>query len=548
MPITDFLMKNAQTHPDEIALVEVNPGLREARGVTWREYELVETNPAKKYRRTMTWKVFNDRANRFAHLLIDQGVKRGDKVAILLMNCLDWLPIYFGVLKAGAIVVPLNYRYSSDEIKYCVELADVSTIVFGFEFIGRMEALVGQLPGVDRAYYVGDEDTCPSFADSYAMRIRHFTTEDPGIDLDDDDLAAIYFSSGTTGFPKAILHKHRALMRAAITEQKHHGQTRDDCFLLIPPLYHTGAKMHWFGSLVSCSRAVILRGVRPEWILRTVSEEGCTIVWLLVPWAQDILDAIEDGTLSLSDYRLDQWRLMHIGAQPVPHSLIERWRRYFPHHEYDTNYGLSEGIGPGSVHLGVGNIDHVGAIGVPGYGWQAEVRMDDGTCVEPGSGEVGELCLKGDGVMVGYYKNPEATAETLRDGWLYTGDMAEIDADGFIWLVDRKKDVIISGGENLYPVQIEDFIRSNPKVKDVAVIGIPNERLGEIACAVVEAKPGDELTEDEMQQFCLALPRYKRPRKYIFAEVPRNPTGKIEKPLLRKRYGAERLVERENKE
>ncbi len=548
MPITDFLMKNAQTHPDEIALVEVNPGLREARGVTWREYELVETNPAKKYRRTMTWKVFNDRANRFAHLLIDQGVKRGDKVAVLLMNCLDWLPIYFGVLKAGAIVVPLNYRYSSDEIKYCVELADVSTIVFGFEFIGRMEALVGQLPGVDRAYYVGDEDTCPSFADSYAMRIRHFTTEDPGIDLDDDDLAAIYFSSGTTGFPKAILHKHRALMRAAITEQKHHSQTRDDCFLLIPPLYHTGAKMHWFGSLVSCSRAVILRGVRPEWILRTVSEEGCTIVWLLVPWAQDILDAIEDGTLSLSDYRLDQWRLMHIGAQPVPHSLIERWRRYFPHHEYDTNYGLSEGIGPGSVHLGVGNIDHVGAIGVPGYGWQAEVRMDDGTCVEPGSGEVGELCLKGDGVMVGYYKNPEATAETLRDGWLYTGDMAEIDADGFIWLVDRKKDVIISGGENLYPVQIEDFIRTNPKVKDVAVIGIPNERLGEIACAVVEAKPGDELTEDEMQQFCLALPRYKRPRRYIFADVPRNPTGKIEKPLLRKRYGAERLVERENKE
>jgi acyl-CoA synthetase (AMP-forming)/AMP-acid ligase II len=548
MPITDFLMKNAQTHPDEIALVEVNPGLREARGVTWREYELVETNPAKKYRRTMTWKVFNDRANRFAHLLIDQGVKRGDKVAILLMNSLEWLPIYFGVLKAGAIVVPLNYRYSADEIKYCVELADVSTIVFGFEFIGRMEALVGQLPGVGHAYYVGDEDTCPSFADSYAMRIRHFTTEDPGIDIDDDDLAAIYFSSGTTGFPKAILHKHRALMRAAITEQKHHGQTRDDCFLLIPPLYHTGAKMHWFGSLASCSRAVILRGVRPEWILRTVSEEGCTIVWLLVPWAQDILDAIEDGTLNLRDYRLDQWRLMHIGAQPVPHSLIERWRRYFPHHEYDTNYGLSEGIGPGSVHLGVGNIDHVGAIGVPGYGWEAEVRMDDGACVKPGSGEVGELCLKGDGVMVGYYKNPEATAETLRDGWLYTGDMAEIDADGFIWLVDRKKDVVISGGENIYPVQIEDFLRTNPKVKDVAVIGIPNERLGEMACAVVEAKPGVEITEDDMQQFCMALPRYKRPRKYIFAEVPRNPTGKIEKPLLRKRYGAERLVERENKE
>ncbi|MEE8733277.1 MAG: AMP-binding protein [Eggerthellaceae bacterium] len=543
MPITDFLTRNARMYPEDVALVEVNPEIRERRGKTWREYDLVETNPTHRYRRELNWKVFNDRANRFAHLLLDAGVKRDTKVAILMMNCLEWLPVYMGVLKSGAIAVPLNYRYTAEEIKYCLDLADVEVLVFGPEFIGRIEEIADQIPRVRNLYFVGED--CPTFADSYNIRVGHFTAEEPAIDITDDDLAAIYFSSGTTGFPKAILHKHRSLMRAAITEQKHHGQTHQDNFLCIPPLYHVGAKMHWMGGLTVGAKAVILRGVRPDWILRTASEEQCTIVWLLVPWAQDILDAIEDGTVDLDDYKLDQWRLMHIGAQPVPPSLIKRWHKYFPHHQYDTNYGLSEGIGPGSVHLGVENIDHVGAIGKAGYGWQTEVRKGDGTLVEPGSGEVGELCLKGDGIMECYYKNPEATAEVLRDGWLYTGDMAEIDKDGFIWLVDRKKDVIVMGGENLYPVQIEDFIHTNPAVKDVAVIGLPDARLGEIPCAIVEFKPDMEQTEDEMRAFCSKLPRYKRPRKYIFADVPRNATGKIEKPLLRERYGAERLVKQE---
>ena len=158
-------------------------------------------------------------------------------------------------------------------------------------------------------------------------------------------------------------------------------------------------------------------------------------------------------------------------------------------------------------------------------------------------GEVGELAVKGDGVMLCYYKNEQATNEVLRDGWLFTGDVARMDEDGFIYLVDRKKDVIISGGENLYPVEIEDFLNTNTKIKDVAVIGLPDERLGEIAAAVIEFKEGMDATEEEINQFCNALPRYKRPKKLIFAKVPRNPTGKIEKPVLRQMYGAGRLVE-----
>ena len=328
-------------------------------------------------------------------------------------------------------------------------------------------------------------------------------------------------------------------------EQNHHGQTHDDVFLCIPPLYHTGAKMHWFGSLLSGSKAVLLKGTKPEYILDAVSKEGCTIVWLLVPWAQDILNALDAGTLKKEDYKLDQWRLMHIGAQPVPQSLIKHWLTYFPHHQYDTNYGLSESIGPGAVHLGVENVHKVGAIGVPGFGWQVKIVDENGNEVE--GQQVGELCVKGDGVMVCYYNDPEATAKTLKDGWLYTGDMAMKDEDGFIFLVDRKKDVIITGGENLYPVQIEDFIRTNNAVSDVAVIGLPDERLGEIAAAIIQLKDGFTCTVEEMDEFCKALPRYKRPRKIIFADVPRNPTGKIEKPLLRKIYGADHLVDAQNK-
>lgn len=303
--------------------------------------------------------------------------------------------------------------------------------------------------------------------------------------------------------------------------------------------------MHWFGSLLVGGKSVLLKGIKPEWILKAVSDEGCTIVWLLVPWVQDILDAIDRGDIDLSRYKLDQWRLMHIGAQPVPPSLIKRWLEVFPHHQYDTNYGLSESIGPGCVHLGVDNIHKVGAIGKPGFGWQVEIVDNQHNVVK--KGEVGELAVKGPGVMKCYYNDPEATAEVLSpDGWLYTGDMAQEDEDGFIFLVDRKKDVIISGGENLYPVQIEDFLRKNDAIKDVAVIGLPDARLGEIAAAIIEVKEGATLTEDEVNAFCLDLPRYKRPRKIIFADVPRNPTGKIEKPLLRKRYASEHLVAMQN--
>lgn len=543
MPITELLEQNSKQYGNDICLVEINPQVKEKRRVTWKEYELMEPNPVTHYRREITWHVFNEKANRFANLLLERGIEKGDKVGILLMNCLEWLPIYFGILKTGALAVPLNFRYAPDEIKYCVELAEVDILVFGPEFIGRVEEIADEISKNRLLFYVGAN--CPTFAEDYVALTANCSSKTPDIHLTDDDDAAIYFSSGTTGFPKAILHKHRSLMHSARVEQNHHGQTKDDVFLCIPPLYHTGAKMHWFGSLISGGKAVLLRSTKPEFILQAVSKEKCTIVWLLVPWAQDILEAIERGDVNLEAYELSQWRLMHIGAQPVPPSLISKWMEYFPNHQYDTNYGLSESIGPGCVHLGVENVHKVGTIGKAGYGWEVKIVDEKGERVK--QGQVGELVVKGPGVMSCYYHDERATKEVLKDGWLFTGDMAEEDEDGFILLVDRKKDVIISGGENLYPVQIEDFIRMNEAVHDVAVIGLPDKRLGEIAAAIIEVKPGYHLTENEVNTFCMKLPRYKRPRKVFFEDIPRNPTGKIEKNTLRKMFCTENLVEAQNR-
>ena len=543
MVITDFLEKNAREYPDDIALVELNPEIKVPRLTTWKEYELIQPLSEVPYRTEITWSVFDEKANRVANFLLARGIVKGDKVAILLMNCLDWLPIYFGILKAGAIAVPLNFRYSADEIEYCVKLAEADILIFGPEFIGRVEEIADNISSHRLLLFIGS--TCPSFAEDFGAQTANYSSKAPNVTIVEDDYGAIYFSSGTTGFPKAILHKHRAITHAAIMEQRHHGQHRGDTFLCIPPLYHTGAKMHWFGSLVSGSSAVLLRGTTPEIILDAVSKEHCTVVWLLVPWAQDILDAIDNGSIKLEDYQLDQWRLMHIGAQPVPPSMIKHWLEYFPHHQYDTNYGLSESLGPGCVHLGVENVHKVGAIGIPGYKWECRI-VDENRNPVP-QGEVGELAVRGPGVMICYYNNPEATREVLdNDRWLYTGDMAMQDKDGFYYLVDRKKDVIITGGENLYPVQIEDFLRAFAPVNDVAVIGLPDKRLGEIAAAIIQLKEGFTCTEEEVNNYCRKLPRYKRPRKIIFAEVPRNPTGKIEKPRLREQYGAAFLVAAEN--
>ncbi len=516
MVITEILGRNARMYGDEIALIEREPG--------------------KNKRREMSWREFDRMANQVARTLLDMKVRKGDRVVLLMTNCIEWLPIYFGILRSGAWAVPLNFRFDSQTIMRCTQTADAHVLIFGDEFVDRINQIENELGHTVREWiFLGADDHRPAYAREFSETVLSRPAGDVSVAVDIGDDAALYFTSGTTGSPKAVLLTHRNLEFACYLENIHHQQRHDDNFLCIPPLYHTGAKMHWFGNFIVGARAVILKGIEPQWILEAISEEKVTLAWLLVPWALDILFAIESGDIKLDDYRLDQWRLMHIGAQPVPSSLIQEWQRIFPHHQYDTNYGLTESTGPGCVHLGIGNMHKVGAIGRPGFDW--EVKICDDRLASLPRGKTGELLVRGPGVMKCYYGNPAETAKVLVDDWLLTGDIARQDEDGYIWLVDRKKDIIITGGENIYPGEIEDFLQTHPKIQDAAVIGLPSLRLGEIAAAIIKAKPGRDLTQDEVAGFCNGLPRYKRPRRFIFGDVPRNPTGKIEKPKLRRLYG-----------
>lgn len=518
MLITKILKRNASDYSNETALIERIP----------------ETGQ----RSEITWKEFNDQSNRLANALLAAGISKKDKVVQLMTNCIEWLPVYFGILKTGAWVVPLNFRFESDKIELCTTTAEAKVMIFGEEFIERIRAVKDSLDINVRHYiFSGPKATCPDFAKTLEDFLSEAPQEEPDVEIDINDEAALYFTSGTTGTPKAVLLTHRNLEFACEVENNHHGQTHDDNFLCIPPLYHTGAKMHWFGNFLVGAKSVILKGVSPKSILEAVSEEQVSIVWLLVPWAHDILLAIENGEINLADYSIEKWRLMHIGAQPVPPSLIKSWKEIFPNHDYDTNYGLTEATGPGCVHLGIANTHKTGAIGKPGHGWECEV-VNAAMETLPG-GETGELVVKGPGVMREYYKNPEETEKVFSNGWLRTGDMARKDENDFIWLVDRKKDLIISGGENIFPVEIENFLITHENIHDVAVIGVPDNRLGEIVAAIVQVKPGRDISHEEIDNFCSELPRYKRPRQVFFGDVPRNPTGKIEKPKLRRKYIAD---------
>ncbi|MGD0781090.1 MAG: AMP-binding protein [Dehalococcoidales bacterium] len=516
MTIAEMLARNARMYPKDIALVELTP--------------------SKNFRREITWKDFDDRANRVANALIKRGIHKGDKVLHLMMNSINWLEVYFGIVRTGAWVVPLNFRFGAKEIKYCAEIAEAKAIIFSEQFIERVQAVRHELPNIKHYIYVGENP--PPKVELFEDVIAGGSPQPTGVELLDTDPCGLYFTSGTTGDPKPILLTHRNMESTAITENRHHLQTHEDNYILLPPLYHTGAKMHWFGNLIVGGKAVILTEIKPQYIIEAVHRERGTIVWLLVPWLHDIIQAFDNGELKIKDYDLSCWRLMHVGAQPVPVSLIKRWKQYFPDMQYDDNYGLTESTGPGCLHLGMENQYKLGANGKAGFNWELRIVNDNDEDVKPGS--PGELIARGNGVMKEYYKNPQLTAQTLKNGWLHTGDVARTDEDGFIYVIDRKKDVIITGGENIYPVEIESVIHQYTGVKDVAVIRMPDERLGEIAAAVIEAQPDVTLSEEEILEHCKKnLPNYQRPRKIIFNKVPRNPTGKLEKTKLRQKYSGE---------
>lgn len=509
MIITDYLSLNANKYPNEQAIVITGP--------------LLEKNNART-RVVLTWEDLNKRVNSIANMLISNGFKIGDRIALLLPNSFYWLPVYFAIIKAGAIVVPLNYNNGIDELEYNIKHVECAGLFYGRNYKALAEKFKNKLN------FLFEIDSEAIINNEFERILYCHSTEDPNVCINGQDVAAIYFSSGTTGKAKAAVLQHSALIAAAEAEQRHHYQRQSDRFLCVSPLYHTGSFIHWLGSVLVGGAIVISKSTSPIGIINTIEAEKVSIVSLLVPQIQDILDAIYIGDICDEQRKTASLRLMYSGAQPVPKSLILQWVHHFPHVQYDTNYGLTEAAGPGCINLGIENIDKVGAIGKPDPSWEIAIVDDFGNQVP--TGVVGELIVKGPGVMLGYYKDAEATNNTIRDKWLFTGDMAYIDEAGFVFLVDRKKDIIITGGENIYPVQVEGVIREVSSVKDVAVIGLPNKRWGEVVAAVVEIKPDCHCTKLDIKNACSCLPAYKRPVKIIFGKVIRNACGKIDKKRL----------------
>jgi acyl-CoA synthetase (AMP-forming)/AMP-acid ligase II len=512
--IPEMVARNARMYPDEEALVDIDP----EKGV----------------RRGMTWKEFNEKIDRVANALIDRGIKPGDKVSQIMYNSSEFLAIFLGILRCGAWAAPLSFRLTSHEIKYCIDNSEAKILFLDDRNAGKVEACREELGTIQDYIFLGKD--LPAKMDTYEGFIASASSNPVNLQATDEEGAALYFTSGTTGQPKPILLSHKNMECAAITNNYNRSVDHRDNFLNLPPLYHAGSIMMWYAHVIVGAPSTILLGVvTSEKILKAVHQEKITILFLVTPWAQDILSASDRGELSLSDYDVRSCRLLCMGAQPVPPSLIKRWKETFPHMDYITDYGLGEANGPGCMHLGPGDEEKWGSIGKPSFNWEARIVDFKGKDVPPG--QVGELIVRGNGVMKGYYRNPEKTAETIRNGWCYTGDMAKRDPNGFFWLVDRKKDLIITGGENIYPVEVEEVLHLHAKIYDAAVIGTADERMGEVPIAIISPKPGEELSVEELMQFCKErLPKFKVPKEFIFDQVPRNPTGKIEKQKLRAKY------------
>ena len=525
MLITELLRQNAQQYPDEPAFVSIDTK-NIVKGVDESYYNC---------RREISWKEFDDAANKVANFLIGLGVKKGSKVGIVMKNRLEYLALYFGIQRAGAISVQINFRFQAADLERSLKLTDIEVLAFD----GSCRDVVCQIqPSFsEMKAFIAMDDAATDFSMPWADVMKS-SASDPGVVLKPSDDAVIYFSSGTTGAPKAVVHTHATVEAAVLTEHGNHHQVHEDCFVLIPPLYHMGGMFHWFGNLLCGAKCVLMLGFCPDVFLDVLNKENVTIAFLLLPWIQDVLSRFRELNLQNSaNSTYPKWKLLHTGAQAIPPTAIHQVKKVFPNLECQISYGLTESGAPGCINLSGDRLDKLGSVGVPQHGWQAKVA--DGNGNEVAAGLNGELYLKCDHMMRCYYKDPDSTEKALSGGWLHTGDVARMDEDGFFYIDGRIKDIVISGGENVYPVPIETFLRTHPAIKDAAVFGIPDERMGEAVVAKVSLEVGMSCTEAELLAFCLQLPKYKRPHRIFFGNVPRNATGKIDKVSLRRQYAQE---------
>ncbi|AOY59255.1 MULTISPECIES: class I adenylate-forming enzyme family protein [Desulfococcus] len=500
---------------------------------------LIERTPSIEKRRTLTWKQFNDAINRVANYLAKEcGVKDGDKIMHLQNNSLEWLITYFAIIRLGAIVVPLNFRFESADVLYAAEVCNPQVFLLGSEFLKVVQPIQQKLETIRKYICIGD--TVPDDMIDYAKVDAYDDSSDAMVDVADHHDLAMMFTSGTTGKPKPVMHTHFSMKNTAAGNGMSYFVEKNDNYLIFLPLFHSGTMFLWAPFYATGATGTILREFNnARYIFDALAEEKCTDTLFVVPIAIMALNAIDDGTINLADYDLSAWRYMEIGAQPVPFDIMKKLVETLPC-GVSNIYGITEGGGGGLFNLYPEDVlKKPGSIGKPTYGVEAKIIDWDGS--ELPSGSVGELLFSTERMMKEYHGNPEMTAATIQDGWLRTGDLLKTDEEGFYYIVDRMKDMITSGGENIFPVEIEDALMDHPDIEDVACIGYPDDRLVEIVLAVVQLKAGKKMTEAELIEYAKSkIATYKAPRKVIFDEIPRSATGKVMKPVLREKYTGRR--------
>ena len=502
-------------------------------------------DPPKAY----TWKEVNERTNRLAHALIGLGCRKGDRVAILAYNSSEYVESIFACAKADLIFVPLNFRLSPVELSHILHDSTPKALLFGEEFSDMIAALKDTFP---LSFIVIGEEAGEVMA--YETLITSGSSAEPserGIRVDENDPAEILYTSGTTGLAKGVMHHHRARLEGVMAHVLYGRLNHDDVHLVnVPALFHAAGYAWLLANTYVGATIVVskLRGFDPEVILNTIQEESVTNFHMVPITVMALLDFPGTG-----NYDLSSLRLIYYATAPMPAGPLRKALGIFGN-IFMQPYGLTE-AGPTVTYLSkkdhdIGGLSDAEAdkklrsCGRPVYGRLVKLVDEKDEEVSPHS--IGEIIVKSPDIMDGYWNNEEETKKAIKDGWLYTGDLGIRDEDYYITLVDRKKEMIISGGENIYPAELERVIYEHPAVAECAVIGVPDERWGESVKALVVVRKGKQVTEKDIQEFCKqSLASYKKPKSVEFvSELPRNPQGKIMKKILRKRYwaGSERDI------
>lgn len=485
--------------------------------------------------RRITYQELNARINKLANAFVKLGIKKGDRVAILLFNSDVWPIITFALAKLGGIAVPLNYRLRGREVTFIANNSEPVAFISEKYFLDLLSGISSDLPSV-KHYIATDAQEAGVLNLDKLM-----SPESPSFsqaELDENDLIFINYTSGTTGLPKGAMITHRNVFADATARGIEFHIWENDRTLIATPIFHAAASLGLMSCFLFGATAVILRDFITHQFLETIEKERITVGGG-VP--AQIIFCLEHPNITKYDYSsLKYWGY---GAAPMPVDRIKAAMEVFKC-KFLQGFGQTEST---SFLTILRPEDHaikdpdllakrLTSCGRAAINIDVKVMDENDQPVE--SGQVGEIVARSANVMKGYWKNPQATAETLRNGWLHTGDLATMDEEGYIYICDRKKDMIISGAENIYPLEIENVISSHPGVLEVAVIGVPDAKWGEAVKAIVVPRPGASLTEQEIIQFCADnIASYKKPKSVEFIEVlPRNATGKVLKFELREKY------------